>query len=257
MKPIWLVIGPGIEEYLGEKFNWRTLSVIAEERVNPRDNPAWKDNEVARKIRHAEKEGIRHIDMPHNEPLPEALKERIDARIKDWQEGRKGKQVHITEIRPWIDQEHRWYFYAAQGNKDGRIHAFIVLHQLSPENGYQVKFSLEFPGAPSGTIESLTLHALSAIASRDPATKSVTFGTGATEDIAGGRNIGKHRMAALKKTYEAINKSLKLTNKSEYRAKLGARDERVFVAYPKGGLGMMGIKAILGFIGAEGEHGPD
>ncbi len=253
LKPIWLLVGPGIEEYLFEKFAWRTLSVAAEERADPRDNPAWKDNDIARKIRHAEKEGVKNIDVPLHESVSEDLKERIDARIRDWQRGRKGKQVHITEIRPWIDQEHRRYFYAAQGNKDGRIHAFLVLHQLSPENGYQVKFSLEFPNAPSGTIESLTLHAMSAIVSQDPDTKSVSFGTGAMEDITGGRNIGKHRMTALKKTYEMINKSLTLTNKSEFRAKLGAKDERVFVAYPRGGLGMTGVKAILGFLGTEEE----
>lgn len=107
-----------------------------------------------------------------------------------------------------------------------------------------MKFSLEFPDAPSGTIESLTLHAMSAIASQDPSTKSVTFDTGAMEDIIGGRNMGEHKLAALKKSYETINKSLKSTNKSEFGAKLGAKDERVFVAYPKGGLGMT---AILGF----------
>jgi ergosteryl-3beta-O-L-aspartate synthase len=257
LKPIWLLVGPSIEEYLGEKFGWRTLSAAAEERADPRDNPAWKDNDVARKIRHAKKEGIKNIDVPFNEPVAQDLKERIDARIHDWQRGRRGKQVHITEIRPWIDQEHRRYFYAADGNKEGRIHALIVLHQLAPENGYQVKFSLEFPDAPSGTIESLTLHAMSTIVSQDPDVKGVTFGTGAMEEITGGRNIGKHRLLALKKSYAAINKSLKLTNKSEFRAKLGAKDERVFVAYPKGGLGVMGIKAILGFLGTEEKQGAD
>jgi len=98
---------------------------------------------------------------------------------------------------------------------------------------------------------------MSTIVSQDPDAKSVTFGTGAMEEITGGRNIGKHRLSALKKSYAAINKSLKLTNKSEFRAKLGAKDERVFVAYPKGGLGMMGIKAILGFLGTEEEQGAD
>ena len=253
LKPVWLLVGPGIEEYLGEKFGWRTLSAAAEERADPRNNPAWKDNNVARKVRHAEKEGIKNIDVPPNEAVPEDLKERIDARILDWQRGRRGRQTHITEIRPWIDQQHRRYFYAAKGSKDGRIHALVVLHQLSPENGYQVKFSLEFPDAPSGTIESLTLHAMSAIVSQDPSVKSVTFGTGAAEEIIGGRNIGKHRLTALKKSYETINKSLKLTCKSEFRAKLGAKDERVFLAYPKGGLGMTGIKAILGFLGTDEE----
>lgn len=255
LKPIWIILGPEIEEYLAEKFNWRTLSPAAEQRADPRDNPAWKDKDLERKFRHAEKEGVKNIDLPFNEPIPDDLREKIDARISDWQKGRKGKQVHLTEIRPWVDQEHRRYFYAADGAKDGPIHALCVLHQLSPAHGYQVKFSLEFPDAPSGTIESLVLHAITTIAGQDPDAKSVTFGTGAMDEIVGGRNLGNYRLKALKKSYEAINKSMKLTNKSEFRQKLGARDERVFVAYPRGGMGVTGIKAIMGFLGAEGDDG--
>jgi aspartyl-tRNA synthetase len=247
-----MIIGPKVEEYLAERHNWRTLSAAAEERADPRENPALKDNDLARKLRHADKEGIKHIDLPTDEPIPEDLKQRIDARIRDWQEGRKGKQVHLTEIRPWVDQAHRRYFYAAEGSREGKIHALVVLHQLSSKNGYQVKFSLEFPGAPSGTIESLTLHAMSAIAASDPDAKSVTFGTGAMGEMHGGRNLGSVRLKALKKSYEAINKSFKLTNKSEFRAKLGATDHRSYLAYPPHGLGVSGIKAIMGFLGADG-----
>lgn len=251
LKPIWLIVGERIEEYLGEKFNWRTLSPAAEERADPKNNPAFRDNDVNRKIRHAEKEGVKNFDLPHDQPLSAEWKAGVDKRIGEWQKNRKGKQVHITEIRPWVDEEHRRYFYAAEGGKDGKIHAVVVLHQLSPQHGYQFKFSLEFPGAPGGTIESLTLHAMTAIATSDPDTKSVTFGTGAMGDLMGGRNLGKHSFKALQKTYHAINVSLKLTNKTEFRGKLGAIDERVYVCYPKGGLGPMGIKAIMKYAGAE------
>lgn len=236
---------------MGEKFNWRTLSPAAEERADPKNNPAFKDPDVTRKVRHAEKEGVKNIDLPHDQPLSAEWKAAVDKRIVDWQKNRKGRQVHITEIRPWVDEEHRRYFYAAEGGKDGKIHAIVVLHQLSPQHGYQFKFSLEFPGAPSGTMESLTLHAMTAISIMDPDTKSVTFGTGAMSDLAGGRNLGKHSFKALQKTYHAINVSLRLTNKTEFRAKLGATDDRVYVCYPKGGLGPMGIKAIMKYAGAE------
>jgi nondiscriminating aspartyl-tRNA synthetase len=248
LKLVWMIVGPQIEEYLGEKFNWRTLSAMAEERADPRNNPAIKNPDLARKVRHAEQENVKNIEWPKSEKLPQDLKDRIDERCRDWKKNRKGQQVHLTEIRPWVDEEHRRYFYAAEGNKDGKIHAIVVMHQLSPQNGYQMKFSLEFPGAPSGTIESLTLHAMAVSAGQDPDLKQVTFGTGAMGELAGGRNVGKNKLKVLKKTYDTINKSLKLTNKSEFREKLGAKDERVYIAYPRGGLGPMGIKAILGFL---------
>jgi aspartyl-tRNA synthetase len=245
-KPIWMIVGKDVEEYLGEKFQWRTIGCIAEERADPRNNPALKDNDLARKVRHAEKEGVKNMEIPANQPIPDDFKEKVDARVKDWHAGRKGTQVHLTQIRPWVDREHRRYYYA-QG-PDGTIHAICVLHQLSPQNGYQVKFSLEFPNAPSGTIESLILYAMKQISISDPETKQVTFGTGALPTLEGGRNLGKQKVKMLKKAYETINKQFKLTNKSEFREKMGTFDEPVYVCYPHGGLGPGGIKAIMGFL---------
>lgn len=245
-KPLWMIVGAEVEEYLGEKFQWRTIGCIAEERADPRNNPALKDNDLARKVRHAEKEGIKNMEMPSNQPLPEEFKTKVDARVADWQKGRKGTQVHLTQIRPWIDEEHRRYYYA-QG-ADGTIHAICVLHQLSPQNGYQVKFSLEFPGAPSGTIESLILYAMKQISVADPEAKQVTFGTGALPTLEGGRNLGKRKVMMLKKAYETINKQFKLTNKSEFREKMGSFNDPVYVCYPQGGLGAGGIRAIMGFL---------
>ncbi|EHK97897.1 putative Aspartyl-tRNA synthetase, cytoplasmic [Glarea lozoyensis 74030] len=250
LKPIWMIAGKEVEEYVGEKFQWRTLACIAEERANPKDNPALKDKDLARKVRHAEAEGVKNIEIPSNEPVPEDIKSRVDLGVQNWQKGRKGTQVHLTEIRPWVDEAHRRYFYAL--GSDNEIKAIVVLHQLSPQNGYQVKFSLEFPGAPSGTIESLILYSLRSIAAADPDTRQVTFGTGAMPSLEGGRNLGKHKVKALRRAYETINKQFKLTNKSEFREKMGCWNEPVFVCYPRGGLGAGGIRAIMGFLEEEG-----
>ncbi|RQM08528.1 hypothetical protein DH86_00000243 [Scytalidium sp. 3C] len=246
LKLIWMIVGSEIEEYLGEKFGWRTLACIAEERADPRNDPTQGDSDLARKVRHAEKEGVKFVDWPKDKPVDQEIQERINARVKDWQRNRKGTQVHLTEIRPWVDWEHRRYYWAE--GKDGTINAIVVLHQLSPENGYQVKFSLEFPGAPSGTIESLNLHAFKHLVGKEPDVKQITFGTGALDHLEGGRNIGKTKVKALKKAYETINKNLHLTNKSEFREKLGAKNTPVYVCYPKGGLGAGGIRAIMGFL---------
>ncbi|CAD6443856.1 7d43471b-ce89-4cec-b37f-2df0f61815f4 [Sclerotinia trifoliorum] len=250
LKPIWMIVGPRTEEYLGEKFGWRTLSPTAEERADPRNNPAAKDNDLARKVRHAEKEGIKLQTLPFNEPVPDDFKEKVNARVVDWQKNRKGTQVHLTEIRPWVDEAHRKYFYA-QGS-DGTIHAINVLHQLSPENGYQVKFSLEFPNAPSGTVESLLLYSMKQLSAAEPDVKRITFGTGAQPHIEGGRNLGKHRIKALKKAYETIVKQARLLGKSEFREKMGTWNDAVYVAYPKGGLGAGGIRALMGFLEEDG-----
>ena len=64
--------------------------------------------------------------------------------------------------------------------------------------------------------------------------------------------MGKTKVKALKKAYEAINKQFKLTNKSEFREKMGVVNEPAFVCYPRGGLGAGGIRAIMGFLEEDG-----
>ncbi|KFZ22686.1 hypothetical protein V502_02836 [Pseudogymnoascus sp. VKM F-4520 (FW-2644)] len=113
----------------------------------------------------------------------------------------------------------------------GDLLSFAEIAKLvGPENGYQVKFSLEFPSAPSGTIESLNLFAMAAIVARDPEVHSITYGTGATGVLVGGRNLRKAKLKLLKNSYAVINTRLSLTNKTEYREKLGASVERVYAA---------------------------
>ena len=51
----------------------------------------------------------------------------------------------------------------------------------------------------------------------------------------------------LSKAYHAIASELKLTQKTEFREKLGAQDDPSYICYPPHGLGPMGVKAILSF----------
>ncbi|KAK8218215.1 aspartyl-tRNA synthetase [Phyllosticta capitalensis] len=243
LKPLWLLCGPDVEDVLATRFNWRTFSVAAEQRLDPTNNPAAHDHDLQRKIRHAEKEGVKIHDFPLGNPPPQEVRDKIDARVKDWLANRKGKQVHLTDIHPWQDIEHRAYHYAV--DKDGTIAAFVAMAQLSPDHGWQVKYSLDFPGAPGGTIEYIVTHALKQLAAQGET--NVTFGGGASARFTPGHNMKKPRVKVLSKAYHAISQELKLTNKSEFREKLGAHEDPVYVCYPPHGLGPMGVKAILSF----------
>lgn len=224
IKPLWLLCGSDAEDVLANKYDWRTFSVAAEQRLDPGNNPAGKDKDVERKIRHAEKEGVKIHDLALGEPVPKDVKEKIDQRIQDWLHGRKGKQVHLTDVHPWQDIEHRQYHYSQ--TKDGQICGLVILAQLSPDHGWQIKFSLDFPGAPSGAIEYLVMHALKAAAASGAT--SVTFGGGAMNKLVPGHNLRGARVKVLSKAYSAIATELKLTNKSEFREKLGAQEDPVF-----------------------------
>ncbi|KAF2397525.1 aspartyl-tRNA synthetase [Trichodelitschia bisporula] len=245
LKPLWLLVGSSVEEVLATKFNWRTFSVVAEQRLDPSHNPAQHDNDVQRKIRHAEREGVKIFDIPIGTPVPQEIRDKVDARVEDWLKNRKGKQVHLTDIHPWEDMQHRQYHYAM--DKSGTICAFVALAQLSPDHGWQVKYSLDFPGAPSGSIEYVVMHALKKVAA--DGCNSVTFGGGASASFTPGHNMKGTKVKVLSKAYHAIVSELKLTNKTEFREKLGAQEDPVYVCYPPHGLGPLGVKAILTFFG--------
>ena len=243
LKPLWLLVGPSVEEVLAEKFNWRTFAVAAEQRMNPNDDPSRSDPDLARKVRHAEREGVKIHDIALGTPVPKDVQQKVDDRVKDWLANRKGKQVHLTDIHPWQDMEHRQYHYAV--TKEGVVAAIVVMAQLSPDHGWQVKYSLDFPNAPSGTIEMLVIHALKNVAAAG--CDNVTFGGGAMAEFKPGHNLKGTRIKVLSKAYHAIASELHLTRKTEFREKLGTYEDPVYVCYPPHGLGPLGVKTILAF----------
>ena len=151
LKPIWLLASEDLERVLGEKHGWRTLTCVAEARVDTSNTAATDpQGNVARKLRHAEKEGVEITDIRAGELPTEEVRAEVDARIQDWLHARKGKQVHLTDVDPWRDPDHRRYFIGRE--RTGRVCALVVLAQLAPRHGYQIKWALDFPGAPGGTV---------------------------------------------------------------------------------------------------------
>lgn len=84
---------------------------------------------------------------------------------------------------------------------------------------WQAKYCLDFPGAPSGTIELVTTHALRA--AETLGAKSVTFGGGAAPHVTPGHHMSGTKMKMLGATYDAIVKQFNLGRKSEFREKMG------------------------------------
>ncbi|KAF9069264.1 hypothetical protein BDP27DRAFT_1421233 [Rhodocollybia butyracea] len=306
LKPIWLLASAHLESVLGSRMAWSSFTCIAESRVELEGEvpAALEEKEVSRKVRKARgdggagasasmlatpstdpvmtpedvKEGIRVVGSGGSgNPMPLSLKHVIDARIKEWRDGRrkKGGQVRLTEVDPWRDWEHRQYFVAlaprksvndsdsmdspsdSPSSKDEKIPvSLVVLHQLSPVHGVQVKYALDFPPtsafptiSTSGAIESALSAAMHAVASTGSG--RLTFGTSATSRLTPVRNVKGVRVKVLSHAYEAISERMNLRGKGEFRRKMGAEEDDVYICYPKGGMGTKGAKAVLDFVVAE------
>lgn len=238
LEPVWVLVGPENEEVFGSKFGWKTFICAAEERVDATRSLASYGHDVARKIRHAEREGIRIKEFEEGEEVPDDLRSQTDERIQDWLAGRKGKQVHISDVTPWRDMIHRRYFSAQ--DKEGKVQSLVVLAQLSPKHGYQVMFSLDFPGVPSGTMEHAILHAIQGGQGFwYHQSEYLTFGGAASSELDASQHMSGMRMRMLQRTYKAIAKDFKLTQKRDFRQKLGGKEDPIYVCYPPHVLGFL------------------
>ncbi|KAL7627945.1 aspartate--tRNA ligase dps1 [Parahypoxylon ruwenzoriense] len=239
LRPIWILVSAQVEEILGAKLGWRTLTCVAEERVD-----IMNANTVAKKERQARNAEIKIHETALGEPVPDDVREKCDRRVADWKEGRRGrKQVHITEVRPWISMAHRRYVWAE--DKNGEVVGLVVLHRLSPANGYQIKFALDFPGSPSGSIEALISRAIQSLTASG--VSSVTFGAGAMEELVIGSNLNGVKARLLSRTYKAVAQQLSLVAKSEFREKFGVKHDPVYICYPPMGLGVSGVRTLIKF----------
>lgn len=231
MTPVWMLVSETVQDILGRTMGWRTLTCIEEQRVDA-DRHVGPQGKEARKV---EREGIKIHELKPNDDFMA----RADTAIKAWMEKRKSKkQMHLTEVRPWVDMAHRRYFAA---EKDDKVMAMVVLHQLAPRHGWQVKWALDFPGTPSGIIEALVQTALAAVSG------PVTFGAGVSERLSPGAHLGGARAKFLSRTYHTVARSLRLNKKSEFREKFGAYGEPIYICYPRNGLGVRDFKQIIKF----------
>ncbi|BFZ55428.1 aspartate--tRNA ligase dps1 [Savitreella phatthalungensis] len=252
LSPIWIMVSEEVEQLLGVRFGWSTLTCIADERADLRDNKALHAKDVQRKLRHAKSSGLKVIIIPEGEPVSEELQHKLRKRMDDWKQSRTGRQIHLTELNPFRDHRHRRYLLA-ESTQDGKIHGLVVLAQLSMEHGFQVKYSLDFPEAPSGTIELLNVEALQLAASSGATT--VTFGVEASEFHAG-HNLSGIRVKMLSKSFNSISKQFRLRQKGDFRRKLGGDQDgnESYVCYPRHSLGTGGVRALLHMLGDQEEE---
>ncbi|KKY17766.1 putative aspartyl-trna synthetase [Phaeomoniella chlamydospora] len=238
LRPIWILVGQEVEEILGEKLGWRSLTCVAEERLS-----VGEAQSVAKKERQAQNAGVQVSEIGVSEPVPEDFKKRVEQKVEEWKANRTGKQVHITEVVPFQDEVHRRYIYGE--DKDGNLCGLIIMAQLAPKYGFQVKFALEFPSAPNGTIELLIANALQSMAKSG--IETVTFGAGAQSELKVARNLDKVRSKTLEKVYKTITEQLGLVAKSQFREKFGTFNDPLYICYPKLGLGVTGARTLIKF----------
>ncbi|PHH77211.1 hypothetical protein CDD83_4156 [Cordyceps sp. RAO-2017] len=229
--PVWMLVSYEVQKILAQQMGWRTLSCTEEQRVDTNKHHGTNGGPKARRV---EREGVKI----HEVKADAEFRKRAEPAIASWKANRKGKQIHMTEVRPWVDMEHRRYFAA---EKDGKVLALVVLAKLSTKHGWQVKWALDFPGSVNGAIEVLIEYTLASVSG------PVTFGVGVSEKLTPGEHLHGIRARFLATTYNSIVESLGLRRKAGFRTKFGALGEEVYICYPKHGVGLRDLSQIIKF----------
>lgn len=246
LRPLFILVGKEVEDVLADRLGWKSFTNVAEQRVNLANNEHLDvSSDVDRKLRHARKEGVRVTK--YGSKVADDLQKRCEECIEAWKENREGTQVHLSEITPFKDAEHRQYFVAE--DQDGKIHSLVVLAQLAPRWGIQVKWALDFPGSTNGSIELTVFTALQSAA--DAGNKTCTFGAGATSKLTTGNNLGSAKSTLLDSVYQTLAAKFSLDQKTGFRTKFNTLDDPLFLCYPPRGLGPKGAQAIVDFFQSE------
>ncbi|KIW87010.1 aspartate-tRNA(Asn) ligase [Cladophialophora bantiana CBS 173.52] len=246
LQPLFILVDKEVEEVLGDKLGWKSFTNVAEQRVNLANNEHLTINsDVDRKIRHASKESVKVTE--YGSDVPGDVRQQVEQRIKEWQDSREGAQVHLSVITPFRDASHRQYFITMDDH--GKIHCLVVLAQLAPRWGVQVKWALDFPGATNGAIELTVQTALKAAAK--VGYKTCTFGAGATTKLSSEHNVGGAKAATLDSLYQTLAARYNLDKKTGFRTKFNTLEDPLYLCYPPRGMGPKGARAIINFFQGE------
>lgn len=147
--------------------------------INPFDNQGERGSLVRRKVRRALNEGVTCVEWHDGD------EKGLEEVAKIWQEGRKGRQAHIS--KPALFENRfgkRWIVAYLEGRPIG----LAVLNRLEEKNGWLLNHLMHLPSAPHGTSELLVITALEKVASQG--CRYVTFGVVPLETLGEVSGLG-------------------------------------------------------------------
>jgi len=236
--PIWSCVDERVERVLAEELQWRAVACVQEDVLDPTKANPEENKEVRKHIRKAQKAGCTIIKC--DGPPADDIKEQINECIAQWKAGRKGTQVHTTNVEPWRDTEHRHYFYAKDA--EGKVVGFLFISKVA--EGWAIKDSISLKSAPKNLTEWLITEAIHYLA--DKGESYLTFGPTPAPALKSAENaeMPSGSFKFLSATYSSIERTL-LGNKRDFRNKFKVEGEPIYVCYPPHGLGRHGVSALM------------
>ncbi len=136
---------------------------------DPRKNTGPYGSLVRRKTKQAIRTGVSVHEYTTQDPT---LEDAINEVKSLWLKGRKGPQVHISNVYLFTNRHGKRWFYAKH---EERIIGVIVLNQLISQNGWHINHLMVIPEAPNGVPELLMTTVLEVLEKEKSSYASVGF----------------------------------------------------------------------------------
>lgn len=204
---------------------------------NPMDNTGRHGSLTRRKVKHAIKEGT---EVSEYTGVNAALEESIELVGTEWLKGRRGPQVHISNVHLFEDRPGKRWFYA---HKDGKVVGVVQLNQLQLRKGWLLNHLMITSDCSHGTPELLVTRALQAVAKEG--CEYVTFGACPATKIDSIEGLNPVLASLARFGYQIARKVFHLDGFGEFWSKFEPQSEPIYLLFERGGISYKGIRSLL------------
>lgn len=203
---------------------------------DPRQRTGTHGSLVRRKVRHAVGEGTSVTEYTSRDS---ALEQAIDQVGVAWLEGRRGPQIHISQVRLFNDRFGKRWFYARQGE---RIVGAVVLNRLERYEGWLMNHIVFTPDAPHGTPELLVVTALEAVLKEG--CTYVSFGNSTASQLGETKGLGIMSTCVAHLGFKFFNKLFHLQGHKMFWDKFHPEGRRSYLLFVEPHIGLKQVLAL-------------
>lgn len=191
--------------------------------IDPEKRTGTHASLVRRKVKHALKNDvIVHEHLSYDASIEQA----IDQVGATWLQGRRGPQIHISNVRLFDDREGKRWFYAQQGDA---IVGVIVVNHLQSKEGWLLNHLMITPQAPGGTSELLVVKAIQTLGREN--CRYATFGSVLGEDIGEIEGFGRVSSWMAHRIVKLTNRLFHLSGRRTFWEKFHPTSESSYILF--------------------------
>ena len=214
--------------------------LILDPSMDPRKRTGDNASLVRRKVKQAAREGVVVHEYKGNDP---ALEREIVQVGDQWLQGRKGHQVHISDVYLFDNRPGKRWIYGKRGDK---IVAVLTLNRLDEQKGWLLNHLMITPDAPNGTSELLVVTALEIL--EKEGCRFVTVGTVTVPELGEIIGLGKFSTWLARSGFKAATKVVHLDGLYTFWGKYAPESRPAYLLFSRKRIGfreILGLKNAL------------